>query len=147
MFTVLKTTTIHRKARDVLLALLLIMMLTTGLASAAGEEASVFVTRLTGTYIGVKIIFPEPISGNFAGVINGNHFDCETIPPDTLYCVGPLAALIDAATLHVYENPSGNIILSTVISAPPRNGDIGVLPSPEPKNEQCPPGECETSPQ
>jgi hypothetical protein len=141
MFITLNAQKIKQKTRNILLTTLLILMLTTSLASAAGEDATVFVTRLTGTYVGIKIVFPEPISGNFAGVIHGNHFDCITVPPDTLYCIGPLAPWVDAATLHIYENPSGDVILSKVISSPPRIGDSGVIP-PEPESEECPPGEC-----
>jgi len=142
MFTTLNTKKINRKARTVLPTLLLVLMLTTSLVSAAGEDATVYVTRLTGTYVGIKIVFPEPISGNFAGVIHGNHFSCVTIPSNTLYCIGQLAAWVDAATLHIYEHPGGDIILSKVILSPPRVGDTGVILV-EPEREQCPPQECE----
>jgi len=142
MFVALETKMIKRKTRDVLLVLLLILVFTTNLVSAAGEDATVFVTRLTGTYVGVKIVFSEPISGNFAGVIHGNHFDCLTVPPDTLYCIGPLAPWVDAATLHIYENPSGNVIFSKVISSPPGVGGSDVIP-PSPPSDGCPPQECE----
>jgi hypothetical protein len=54
----------------------------------------------------------------------------------------------DAATLHIYENPSGDAILSKVISAPPRIGDTGGAPlESEPESEQCPPGERNITPQ
>ena len=140
MSTTLNAKNINRKVRNVLLTLLLILMLTTSLVSAAGEGATVYVTRLTGTYVGIKIVFPEGISGSFAGVIHGNHFNCVTIPSNTLYCIGQLAAWVDAATLHIYEHPGGNVIFSKVISSPPRIGDTGVI-SPEPESEQC--VECE----
>lgn len=143
MFSALNNKKINRKVRDITLSLLLILMLSTSLVSAAGEDATVFVTRLTGTYVGIKIVFPEPISGDFAGVINGNHFNCLTVPPDTLYCIGQLAPWVDAATLHIYEHPSGNVIFSKVISSPPGIGETDVTPpEPEPENEECPPGEC-----
>ena len=144
MFSDLNTKKINRKVRNILLTLLLILMLTTGLASAAGEDTTVYVTRLTGTFVGIKIIFPEPISGSFAGVINGNYFSCATIPPNTLYCMGRLASWVDEATLHIYEHPSGNVIFSRVISSPPRIGGTGVTPpDPAPESEECPPGECQ----
>ena len=141
MFTTLNTKNINRKVRNVLLTLLLILMLTTSLASAAGEDTTVFVTRLTGTFVGIKIVFPEPISGSFAGVIYGNHFNCVTIPSNTLYCIGQLAAWVDAASLHIYEHPGGDVVFSKVISSPPRVGETGVI-SPEPESEECPPQEC-----
>jgi hypothetical protein len=144
MFTTLNAGNVKQKSRNILLTLLLILMLTTSLVSAAGENATVFVTRLTGTFVGIKIVFPEPISGSFAGVIHGNHFKCVTIPSNTLYCIGRLASWVDAATLHIYEHPGGNVIFSKVISSPPRIGDTDVTP---PVSEQCPPQECETSPQ
>lgn len=131
---------LSQKARNVLLTLLLVLMLTTSVVSAAGEDASVFVTRLPGTYVGIKIVFPEGVSGSFAGVIHGNHFSCVTIPPDTLYCIGKLAAWVDTATLHIYEHPGGEVVFSKGISSPPRIGDVGVI---EPEKEQCPQGECE----
>ena len=144
MFATLNAKNITRKARKILLAILLILLLTTSLVSAAGENATVFVTRLTGTFVGIKIVFPEPISGSFAGVIHGNHFNCATIPSDTLYCIGQLASWVDAATLHIYDHPGGNVIFSKVISSPPRIGDTDITP---PVSEQCPPGECDNSPQ
>jgi hypothetical protein len=149
MSNILNVQNINQKTRNILLTTLLILMLTTSLVSAAGEDATVFVTRLTGTYIGIKIVFPEPINGDFAGVIHGNHFSCLTVPPDTLYCIGQLASWVDAATLHIYEHPSGEIVFSNVISSPPRIGGGEVTPSePEPESEECPPGECEfNSPQ
>ena len=135
---------LSQKARNVLLNLLLVLMLTTSVVSAAGENASVFVTRLPGTYVGIKIAFPDGISGSFAGVIHGNHFSCVTIPSDTLYCIGKLASWVNAATLHIYEHPGGNVIFSKVISSPPRIGETDVTP---PESEECPPGECEFNPQ
>lgn len=142
MFTTLDAKKINRKVCNVLLTLLVILMLTTSLVSAAGKETTVYVTRLTGTYVGIKIVFPEGISGSFAGVIHGNHFNCVTIPSNTLYCIGQLAAWVDAATLHIYEHPNGYVILSKVISSPPKVGDTGVIP-PEPESEECPFRECD----
>ncbi len=133
-----------QKARNVLLTLLLVLMLTTSVVSAAGENATVYITRLTGTYVGIKIALPEGISGSFAGVIHGNHFSCVTIPSDTLYCIGQLASWVDAATLHIYEHPGGEVIFSKVISSPPRIGNTDVT---SPVSEECPPQECEFNPQ
>ena len=148
MFSNLNIKKTNHRVHNILLILILLLMLTTNLASAAGEDASVFVTRLTGTNIGIKIIFPEPISGNFWGVIHGHHFSCATIPPDTLYCIGPLATWVDAATLHIYEHPSGNVIFSKVISSPKKIGGSEETPTdpqpePEPEDPECPPGECQ----
>ena len=110
---------------------MLILLLTTSLASALGEGSTIHVTRLTGTIVGIKIKFDSDISGDFAGVIHGKHFDCVTVGPRTLYCVGPLAYWVGSATLHIYETPSGNVILTRVISAPPKVGESGVtLPEP-----------------
>jgi hypothetical protein len=87
-------------------------------AFAQTETASVEVFRIFGTWVGIKIIFPNDISGNFAGVLNGKHFDCATIPSNTLYCMGPFAQWSDEGTLFIYDNVSDEIVLKKVINPP-----------------------------
>lgn len=143
MHVILETRRIDRKIRNVLLTLLIILMLTTSLASAASDGTKVYVTRLTGTYVGIKIIFPNEISGSFGGMIGGNYFNCATIPSNTLYCIGQLASWVKVATLYIYEKPAGDVIFTTIISAPPGIGKTNVVPTPPPPpNQECPPEEC-----
>ena len=106
----------------------------------AADDAFVHVDPLGRSEVGITIVFPDGISGSFAGTINGNHFDCETIPPDTLYCIGPFAYWMDPSTLHIYTVPDGEVVLSKVISYPPVGGpDTGPPPPPS----DCD-GECQT---
>lgn len=136
MFSILRIKKLNTKIRNATFIVILILILTTSLVSAAGEGATVTVTRLSNTKIGIKIVFPNEISGNFGGVIYPNYFDCDTYPPNTLYCVAPLAYWVDAATLHIYGIPGGEVMLTKIISVPPRLGE-----SPEPPPEEIP--ECQ----
>jgi len=108
------------------------LTLTTSLVSALGEGATIHVTRLIGTIVGIKIEFDSDISGRFARVINGKHFDCITVNSRTLYCVGPLPYWTGPATLHIYETPGGNVIFSRVVSVPPKVGEPDVTPPEDP---------------
>lgn len=112
-------------------------------ATVAAEGETVYIERLVGTYVGITIVFPDGIDGSFAGTVNGKHFDCEVIPPDALYCIGPLAYWSTPATLHIYSQGDGEILFSQVISVPPKSGEPEGGPPPEPDSEECPPEECD----
>ena len=125
-----------------LLGIVLILTLLPGSNVAAEEDATINMERLVGTYVGITIDFPFEITGSFAGTVNGKHFNCETIPPNTLYCIGPLAYWTGPATLHIYSQGSGEIIFSEFIAAPPKNSEPDAPPAP-PESEECPEGECQ----
>jgi len=99
---------------------------------AVGEGATAEVTRLGGTMVGIKIVFDEPISGNYHGSVNYNSlWNCWTLPPNTLYCIGPLATWVKSATLNIYSVPGGEVVLSRTIDAPPNPGEsVETLPIP-----------------
>jgi hypothetical protein len=135
-------------AGAVALVIVIIFTLIPGSNAAAEEDATINVERLVGTYVGITIDFSTEINGSFAGTVNGKHFNCETIPPNKLYCIGPLAYWTGPATLHIYSQSSGEIVFSEIVAAPPKNGDSNGSPTePEPpappESEECPAGECE----
>ena len=96
----------------------LVLTLTPG-TNAAAEGAVVTIERLAGISVGITIHFPTEISGSFAGTMNGKHFDCDTIPPDSLYCVGPFPYWAGGAVLHIYSQSSGEVIFSRLLLPPP----------------------------
>ena len=59
-----------KKSVGIFLVLVILLILTTSLANASHSGPVITVTRLGGTMVGIKIVFPEGISGSFAGVIN-----------------------------------------------------------------------------
>jgi hypothetical protein len=120
------------------IALVFSFMLTLipGSNAAAENEATVNVKRLVGTYVGITIDFPTEINGSFGGTMNGKHFDCQTIPPNELYCFGPLAYWVDSATLFIYAQGSGEVIFSKIISVPPNNGDSGIPSVPQERESE-----------
>lgn len=123
------------KFSKILVVLILILTLTTSFAAALGEDATIEVTRLDTTRIGIKIVFDAPISGNFSGVINGNHFNCETIPTNTIYCIGNLAYWVKTATFHLYETPEGTVVFTKAIIAPPKIGETEVISPSNPDDD------------
>lgn len=126
---------IFRKIRNITIIWILLLILTTSFVSALGEDATIHVTRLVGTFVGIKIEFASPISGSFAGVLNGRHFDCVTVGTSTLYCIGPFAHWVGSGTLHIYETPGGEIILTRAVSVPPKAGETEVTPPDPPPSE------------
>jgi hypothetical protein len=114
-------------------------------ALARAESANVEVFRLLGTWIGIKILFPTEISGNFAGTLAGKHFDCITVPTHELYCIGPFRQGMDPSLLTIYDNDTKETVLEKVITSPrgPGKGDDEVqptpteAPTPDPTEEPC----------
>jgi hypothetical protein len=145
MFSLLNSRKFNTKVRTVLFMVVLMLMLTTSLASAADDGTTLTINRLDNTKVGIEIVFPNGISGEFGGLIYPNYFDCETYPPDTIYCIATLPYWVDAATLHIFSIPGGDVVYSEIISVPRKSGEPD-LPSPPPPSEECPFGECQTGP-
>lgn len=123
------------KIRNALLITLLTLMLFASPAAAAGE-ADITVIRLSDHYIGIKIVFPTDINGHFSGFINQKHFDCLTIPPRTLFCIGPLDKSERLVTLYLYSHDSQEIVLEQPIEVGPHwEGE----PADEPPCVECVP--------
>lgn len=123
------------KIRNAFLITLLTLLLFTGPAAAA-EEAEVTVIRLSNHYIAIKVVFPTDISGHFSGFINQKHFDCLTIPPRTLFCIGPLDKSERLVTLYLYSHDRQEIVLEQPVEVSPHwEGE----PPDEPLCVDCPP--------
>ena len=144
MFSLFKSRKINTKVRNVLLIVVLMLMFTTSLASAADDGTTLTLSRLDNTKVGIQIVFPNGISGEFGGLIYPHYFDCETYPPDTIYCIATLPYWVDAATLHIFGIPGGDVVFSEIISVPRNPGEPDELPPPPPPIEEC--SECQTGP-
>ncbi len=104
-----------------LLTVLLLSVNTTALAQNLHDSntATIQVFWINKLYIGVKIIFPNTINGNFAGTLGFAHFDCSVVNSNTLYCLGPYTWGSFPTTLNIYQNtPPYDIVLSQVITPP-----------------------------
>jgi hypothetical protein len=119
----------------VIVAVLSALLITTAVAAAGGEPV-VTAERLEGTKIGIKIEFPNEISGEFAGFMWGKYFDCDTISNHVVYCIGPMASWIRSGLFYLYPTNSNTAVLIKLITIPP-----------EPRNPtpivECPPQECD----
>jgi hypothetical protein len=144
MFSIYKSRKINTRVRNVLLIVMLMLMFTTSLASAADDGTTLTLTRLDNTKVGILIVFPNGISGEFGGLIYPHYFDCETYPPDTIYCIATLPYWVDAATLHIFGIPGGDVVFSEIISVPRNPGEPDELPPPPPPSEEC--SDCQASP-
>jgi hypothetical protein len=107
---------------SIVLLLVMLVSLFGGAAYARAEVATVDVFRIDRTFILLKITFPNDISGSFAGEMAGKHFDCLTIPPNILICIGRFRVGPDPAFLTIYDQDTDEIILQKVIKSPPGNG-------------------------
>jgi hypothetical protein len=117
----------------------------TSVSARQTEDPTVEVFRMNGLYVIIKITFPTEISGSFAGTLAGKHFDCVTLPPSTLICMGSFRVGPDYATLTIYDQDTKENILVKALKSPPSNG-IGEQEDPipvkeeeeeEPCSEQC----------
>ncbi|MFN8413811.1 MAG: hypothetical protein U0Z26_15630 [Anaerolineales bacterium] len=124
-------------------ALLLVMVFSLfGTAAYAREDKpTIQVFRIDDTFVIFKITFPTDITGNFAGVITGNHLDCLVVPPNVLICIGRYRVGPESHTLTIYNNDSYDVILQKVIQSPPSNGkgdeEETPAPTPAPTKEPC----------
>jgi hypothetical protein len=117
------------------IAVLMSILLTTA-AAAAGGEPVVTAERLEGTKIGIKIEFPNEISGEFAGFMWGKYFDCATISSHVVYCIGPMASWVRSGLFYLYSNASKSVVLIKLISVTPAQQEF------VPTVQTCPPQEC-----
>lgn len=101
-------------------------------AHAQEADATVEVFRLNNPFILLKITFADEISGSFAGEMAGKHFDCLTIPPHVLICIGRFRAGPDPALLTIYDQETKEIVLQKVINSPPGKGGGDEPPAPQP---------------
>lgn len=110
---------------SIVLLLVMLFSLFVGAVQALGDEATVEVFRLDKTFVILKITFPTEISGNFAGVVAGKQFDCITLPPNVLICIGRFREGSDPSFLTIYDKDTEENILQQVISSPrlPGEGD------------------------
>ena len=74
---------------SIVLFLAIVLSLIGTAAYAQGSDPTIEVFRLRNFYVGIKITFPNEISGDLGGVIRGKYFDCLVIPTNTLYCIAP----------------------------------------------------------
>ncbi|MEW6240453.1 MAG: hypothetical protein AB1564_06555 [Chloroflexota bacterium] len=97
----------------------LLALILTATPVLAADAAEITVIRLNDHYIGIKIVFPTDISGHFSGFINQKHFDCLTLPPRTLFCIGPLDKSERLVTLYLYSHDLQEIVLEQPIEVGP----------------------------
>ena len=120
MFTKNQLSSFSKSVRVlILLALLAAAFLATP-ASAEGAGPVVTVERLKGIGVGIKIVFPDNISGDLSVFINGVKMNCKAVAPDTLYCVGPLRPN-DFGNLSFYDMATQTTIFSTTVAGPAGN--------------------------
>jgi len=103
---------------SIVLFLAIVFSLFGTVAYAQGSDPVIEVFRLANFYVGIKITFPNEVSGDFGGVIRGNYFDCLVIPTNTLYCIAPFRVKLDPSFLTIYKKENGEIILKQVIYSP-----------------------------
>jgi hypothetical protein len=101
----------------VVMVILSLSMNVTAYAKAAGDPI-VELFRLGGTQVGIKITFPDSISGNFMGMLAGNSLDCTTVPPNIVYCIGPYQKGAGTSTFFLIDQETKNIALQKVVSPP-----------------------------
>lgn len=116
------------------------LLITTFLAVpvlAEGDGPTISVERLKGIGVGMKIVFPDDISGDLSVFINGVKMNCEVVAPDTLYCVGPLRPK-EFGNLTIFDRVSNTAIFTTAVAGPASNNQGG---------ETCVPRRVAFSPQ
>jgi len=126
-----------RKFCILVVALVIMSLFTSTTVSARGlmdnTTAAISVSWTSYTHMGIKIVFPTSISGNFAGTLGASHFDCAVVDSNTLYCIGPYSSGNTLGLLTIYQNtPPYNIFLTQVITIPPRPGQPSAPPPPVP---------------
>jgi len=124
MFTPFARKSAQAKIRiGITIAVLMSILLTTA-AAAAGGEPLVTAERLEGTKIGIKIEFPNEISGEFAGFMWGKYFDCETISNHVVYCIGPMASWVRSGLFYLYPTDSNTATLIKLITVIPERQEV-----------------------
>jgi hypothetical protein len=115
-----------RKFGFVFVFVLVLSLLVSATAYAQDGNPTVEVFRMGGTtHVEIKITFPGGVSGNFSGWALGNKFDCKTIPPDVVYCSGPLQKSVGAVTFILMDEDTNTPVLTEVVVSPrPRAGNV-----------------------
>ena len=123
----LTKTQIRSFSEGLRILVLFALLITTFLAMpvlAEGDGPTVSVERLKGIGVGMKIVFPDNISGDLSVFINGVKMNCEVVAPDTLYCVGPLRAK-DFGNLTIFNRASNTATFTTTVAGPASNNQGG----------------------
>lgn len=111
-----------RKVSMFLLFVMVFSLFATSVYARQSDETTVDVFRIDRMSVIIKITFPSEISGSFAGTLAGKHFDCVTVPPSTLICIGPFRVGPDYATLTIYDQDTKENIFQKALKSPPSNG-------------------------
>jgi hypothetical protein len=105
---------------SVVFALLTILSLLANTTALADTTATTKASWISHDFIEVTIVFPDSISGDFAGTLGASHFDCTVINSNTLDCIGPDHWGSGQETFNIYQNTSPyNVTLLQVITVPP----------------------------
>ena len=119
-------------------SVLLLSILYVGVVYAREDKAQIDVYRIDKTFVILKITFPTDISGNFAGTLAGKHFDCITIPPNVVLCIGRFRAGSDPSFLTLYDQDTKENVLVQLVTSPPW-GDPSGDETPAPSATGTPP--------
>lgn len=111
------------KKFSIVMLLVMVLSLFGTAAHAQDEQATVEVFRIDRTFVILKITFPTEIGGSFAGTLAGKHFDCVTLAPSTLICIGRFRVSPDPALLTIYDLDTKENILEKVIYSPRGGGE------------------------
>jgi hypothetical protein len=111
-----------RKASMFLLFVMIFSLFATSVYARQSDEPTVDVFRIDSMSVIIKITFPSEISGEFAGTLAGKHFDCVTVPPSTLICIGPFRVGPEYATLTIYDQDTKENVFAKALKSPPSNG-------------------------
>ena len=114
-----------RKFGFILVIVLVLSLFVSVTVYAQDGAPTVEVFRMGGTtHVEIKITFPGGVSGNFSGWALGNKFDCKTVPPDVVYCSGPLQKSVGAVTFILLDEDTNAPVLTEVVVSPrPRAGN------------------------
>jgi len=114
----LKTKMSFRKFGFVFGLVVILSLTISATAYAQTGEPIVELFRLGGTQVGIKITFPDGISGNFLGMIAGKALDCTTVSSNVVYCAGPFQQGAEASTFFLIDQSTKETVLKQVVSPP-----------------------------
>ena len=83
----------------------------------------------SGQYL-VTLLFEQPVTGTYAGRVDGLDFKCDTLPQyaDRLYCSGPDLTENKRVTVELIDQASGQVVFTGEFRVPPK-----ITPSPTPR--------------
>jgi hypothetical protein len=130
----LKTKMSFRKFGFVFGLVVILSLLISATAYAKTGEPIVELFRLGGTQVGIKITFPDSISGGFVGMLNGKSLDCTTVPSNVVYCMGPFQKSAGPSTFFLIDQSTKETVLKHIVVPPkPENtNDDEPLPTETP---------------